>query len=528
MCRAGLLILMLAWLAPAPAAQLAEERAEAALELAGREVYRFRAMRSGYTPEQRRTSAAVLLRALLERQGEGRITRRPTDEGEMLLLDGREVFSVLATDVDAMAGETLESLAAETTARLQQAVSELREARSVQALLAGAGKSVLTVALGALVVWLLLRYHRRLSGRLARVGARRFGHGVEGGGSLLWQQNVMSLAHALVALVAWSLVAFTGFLTFERLLLYFPYSRPIGEQLQGELVEQLRDLALAVVQSLPGLAVAAFIWLIARFGVGMVKRYFQAAGRGLVHSHLAEAMTPLVAERLVVALVWLGALVVAFPYIPGSSTGAFQGVTVFAGLMVSLGSTSLVGQMASGIVLAYSRAFRIGDFVRFGEHEGSVVGFTLLATKLRTTRNEEVNVPNSLFTAGTTVNYTRFAEEHGAFVGTKLSLGYDIPWRTVHELLLGAARRTEGVRPEPAPHVLQTALSDFYIEYELRAAVVEPARRQATLSRLHANVLDDFEAANVQILSPHHAHLHGAVAMQGALQDVDSGAPPRS
>jgi small-conductance mechanosensitive channel len=179
--------------------------------------------------------------------------------------------------------------------------------------------------------------------------------------------------------------------------------------------------------------------------------------------------------------------------------------------MVSLGSTSVVGQMASGIVLAYSRAFRVGDFVRFGEHEGTVVAFNLLATKLRTNKNEEISVPNALFTSGTTVNYTRFSRDEGTFLATKLTLGYDIPWRTVHELLLGAARRTEGLRTDPPAYVLQTALSDFYIEYELRAAVVDPARRPRALAALLQNVLDDFDAARVPILSPHHSHLHGAV-----------------
>ncbi|HEX6882152.1 MAG TPA: mechanosensitive ion channel family protein [Planctomycetota bacterium] len=512
MARPALVVLLLAWLGSVLAAQ-APDRAETELELAGREVFRFRAERSGYSPEQRRTAANALLRELLEAGVGGSVTRSPFAEGEMLLLGGHEVFAVLTADVDSLAGETLETLAAETAARLEQAVAELHEAGSLEALLWAVGKSILTLAVGALLVWGLVRNHRRLSARVARFGAQKLARGT-GGSRYLWQQNLVSGAHGCVALFTWGLVALVAFLTFERLLLYFPYSRPVGEELEGQLLEELRDLALALVESLPGLAVATVVWLLARFAVGMVRRYFQAAGRGLVHSHLAEAMTPLVAERLVAALVWLGALVVAFPYIPGSSTGAFQGVTVFAGLMVSLGSTSLIGQMASGIVLAYSRAFRVGDYVRFGEHEGTVVGFSLLATKLRTPRNDEVSVPNSLFTAGTTVNYSRFSEE-GAFLATKLSLGYDIPWRTVHELLLGAARRTEGLRAEPAPYVLQTSLSDFYIEYELRAAVLEPARRPTVLSELHANVLDDFDAAGVAILSPHHTHLHGSVSAPG-------------
>jgi small-conductance mechanosensitive channel len=382
-------------------------------------------------------------------------------------------------------------------------------------MLVASARALGLLALGGILAWVLLRNLRRLQERLGELGRAR-GKRLAGGARALWEQNSVPLARGFATLLVWAVVAVVAVAAIERSLLVFPYTRPVGERLAGELVGELRELLLALVDSLPGLVVVVLIFSLARFGVGVVKRYFQAAAAGQVQSHLADAITPLVAERLVTALLWLGALVVAFPYIPGSGTGAFQGVTVFAGLMVSLGSTSVVGQMASGIVLAYSRAFRVGDFVRFGEHEGTVVAFNLLATKLRTTKNEEVSVPNALFTSATTVNYSRFAREEGTFLATKLTLGYDIPWRKVHELLLGAARRTEGLRSEPAPYVLQTSLSDFYIEYELRAAVVEPAGRARVLGLLLAHVLDDFDAAGVQILSPHHSHLHGSVVASAA------------
>ena len=373
------------------------------------------------------------------------------------------------------------------------------------------GKSALTLLVAAFLVFGLLRGNRRLSARIARLGALRSEKLLSTDLRTIGYQNVVPLARGLTAVVTWTLVALVVFVALQRLLLYFPYSRPMGEELEAELLNEVRDLALALVHSIPGLAAVVFIWLCARSALGVVRRYFQAAGRGLVRSHLAEAVTAPVAERVVGGFVWLAALVVAFPYIPGSSSGAFQGVTVLAGLMVSLGSTSLVGQMASGLVLAYSRAFRVGDVVRFGTHEGTVVSFGLLATKIRTWLNEEVNVPNSAFTSATTVNFSRFNGEAGTFLSTKLTLGYDIPWRRVHELLLGAARRTEGVRTEPPPYVLQMALSDFYIEYELRAVAAEPLERPWVLSLLHANVLDDFDAAGLKILSPHHSYLHGEI-----------------
>jgi len=508
---ARLWLVLLALLCFAAGVRAQETFEPVPLQLAGRTVFVFRAPRSAYSPEQRRTAAAALLEHVLEGDGELRVGHEATAEGARVLVDGREVFSVLAADVDELAGETLATLAQATADELATALGEVREAGNLPRMLLASARALGFLAVGGILAWVLLRNLRRLQERLGELGRAR-GKRLAGGLRALWEQNSVPLARGLATLAVWAIVAVIAVAAIERSLLEFPYTRPVGERLAGELVGELRELLLELVEALPGLVVVVLIFSLARFGAGVVKRYFQAAASGEVQSHLADAVTPLVAERLVTALLWLGALVVAFPYIPGSGTGAFQGVTVFAGLMVSLGSTSVVGQMASGIVLAYSRAFRVGDFVRFGEHEGTVVAFNLLATKLCTTKNEEISVPNALFTSGTTVNYTRFAREEGTFLATKLTLGYDIPWRKVHELLLGAARRTEGLRTEPSPYVLQTALSDFYIEYELRAAVVEPAGRARVLALLLANVLDDFDAAGVAILSPHHSHLHGAVA----------------
>lgn len=508
MARPWLVLLVLLGLATRATAQDSFEPVP--LQLAGRTVYVFRAPRSAYSPEQRRTAAAALLAAALEGDGALRVSEERSAEGARILVDGREVFSVLAADVDTLAGETLETLTAATVAHLETALGEVREAGNLPRMLVASARALGLLALGGILAWVLLRNLRRLQERLGELGRAR-GKRLAGGLRALWDQNSVPLARGLATLAVWAVVAVIAVAAIERSLLEFPYTRPVGERLAGELVAELRELLLELVESLPGLVVVVLIFSLARFGAGVVKRYFQAAASGEVQSHLADAVTPLVAERLVTALLWLGALVVAFPYIPGSGTGAFQGVTVFAGLMVSLGSTSVVGQMASGLVLAYSRAFRVGDFVRFGEHEGTVVAFNLLSTKLCTTKNEEISVPNALFTSGTTVNYSRFSREEGTFLSTKLTLGYDIPWRTVHQLLLGAARRTEGLRTDPSPYVLQTALSDFYIEYELRAAVVVPAGRTRVLGVLLSNVLDDFDAAGVQILSPHHSHLHGAV-----------------
>lgn len=181
----------------------------------------------------------------------------------------------------------------------------------------------------------------------------------------------------------------------------------------------------------------------------------------------------------------------------------FKGVSVFLGVVLSLGSTGLVNQAMSGLVLMYARAFRPGDYVRIGEVEGVITNLALLSTKVRTTKNEEVTIPNAALVAGSTKNYSRLAGEHGVVAYTSVTIGYDAPWRQVHALLALAASRTGGIRKAPAPFVLQIALVDFYVEYQLNAWLEQAADRIPVLSALHANILDAFNEYGVQIMSPH-------------------------
>jgi hypothetical protein len=170
-------------------------------------------------------------------------------------------------------------------------------------------------------------------------------------------------------------------------------------------------------------------------------------------------------------------VVAAYPYIPGSNTDAFKGVSIFVGLLVSLGSTSVVGQAASGLILMYSRALKGGDYVRVGETEGTVVSLGMLSTKIRTPKNEEISIPSGVMIGTVIKNYTRLVKEEGVIVYTSVTIGYDTPWRQVHAMLIQAADRTEGLRKDAKPFVFQTALSDFYVEYQLNAYIKKPGDR---------------------------------------------------
>jgi small-conductance mechanosensitive channel len=216
-----------------------------------------------------------------------------------------------------------------------------------------------------------------------------------------------------------------------------------------------------------------------------------------------EQETARTTQTLLIVAVWLFALVVAYPYIPGSDTAAFKGLIILIGLMITLGSTGLINQIISGLFVAYSKSVKSGDYVRIGDVEGEVINVGSLATKLRTPRHEEITLPHSVLLGTATTNYSRLAGDQGMVVTASVTIGYDVPWRQVHELLLLGASRTPGIRKEPAPRVLQRELSDFYVQYHLLAHLEDGQNRAAVLSDLHAQIQDAFNEYGAQIMSPH-------------------------
>ena len=209
-------------------------------------------------------------------------------------------------------------------------------------------------------------------------------------------------------------------------------------------------------------------------------------------------------RRLVSALLWLFALVLSYPYLPGSDSDAFKGMSVFIGLLISLGSSGIVNQAMSGLTITYSRAVRIGDYVKIGDVEGTVTHLGSLSTKIETDQYEDVTIPNAVVVSTLITNYSRIAHGEGVLVPVAVTIGYDVPWRQVHALLLRAAERTKGVQRNPAPVLRQTDLRDFYVEYTLLVCLEQPSLRATTLGALRANIQDVFNEFGVQIMSPNY------------------------
>ena len=283
----------------------------------------------------------------------------------------------------------------------------------------------------------------------------------------------------------------------------FFLTEPYAERLGMYFVDLLTTLTLGIVDAAPGLfTVIVIFWLTRVLSTG-ISRFFLGVEKGTIGVTWLEPDSARASRRIVIAGIWIFALTIAYPYIPGSGSDAFKGISVFAGLMLSLGSTGFINHVMSGLVIAYSGSMRVGDYVSVQNIEGTVQELGLMSTKISTPKKELVNIPNGVAISAHVTNYSRLAGKNGAIVSTTITIGYDAPWRQVHALLVQAAEKTTGILPSPAPVVLQRALSDFYVEYELRVCIDQPVQRLIVLSALHAAIQDVFNEAGVQIMSPY-------------------------
>jgi small-conductance mechanosensitive channel len=272
------------------------------------------------------------------------------------------------------------------------------------------------------------------------------------------------------------------------------------------LLAVLQQFGLSIAGAMPGLLIAALIFTIARLATRAVTAFLHRVERGEFHLGWLDGDTAGPSRRIGNFIVWLFALAIAYPFLPGSNSEAFKGVSVLAGLMLSLGATGVVGQITSGLSLTYSRTLRPGEYVRIGDTEGTVSSVGLFATKIHTGMGEEVSLPNAVVFSHPVRNFSRLVQDGQFMLHATVTIGYATPWRQVQAMLMEAACRTTGVAQDPPPFVVQTALSDFYVEYRLCAQSNRsaPRRRAEVMDRLHAHIQDVFNENSVQIMSPHY------------------------
>lgn len=481
--------------------------AEAApLVIGHRTIHVFRAPAGMFTAAERAESATRRIEQAFERHGEGWTSIRPTEHGLQVELDGQPLFLVLPGDAVTASGETPAGLANQASRALQKAWSESRERRNPKARL----DAFLRLAVASVVLALGLTAAVRLAGWLrARVVSRL----------RRWMKNraaspvnrrmavvVPALLDRLLFLSTWllGLALVFAFLTYG--LARFPETRPAGEKLAHTFTQLAGDALNASTAALPGMFIAALIFLAAWVATRLSSEFFASVQTRPADQPGLNAHTAPATRRIVNAALWLFALAMAYPYLPGSHTEAFRGLSVMLGLMVSIGAAGVVSQIASGILIVYTYALKQGEYVRIQEHEGTVTEVSLFVTRLRTGLGEEIAIPNALVLGNVTRNFSRATDGGSYVLDTTVTIGYDTPWRQIHAMLTEAAHTIPEIMKAPEPYVVQTALSDFYVAYKLvvHVAADVPAARARVASDLHAAIQDAFNRHGVQIMSPHY------------------------
>jgi small-conductance mechanosensitive channel len=474
------------------------------LVLFSRPIFGFRGSLMGVSARDRANRAYTRIHDQLELPGLHAVNVRADAQGMLIQIDGATSFVVIAGDLDPAREETLDQAAQRAAAALTIAIRESAESRSLETLTRALASAMAGTVLFIGLIWLASQARRVLVRQLLGVADRHRGKLQFGGMALLQQDRLANGVRLLLTLVYRVLVLLMTVEWVSFALRSFPFTRAWGESLNSFLLSLVMPLVTASMAAVPELLTAMLIFYLAFLITQGLERFFSNVQSGTVLWHWLDADMVVPTQRIAKVVVWLFALAMAYPYLPGSDTEAFKGLSVLVGLMLSMGASSLVGQAASGLILTYGRVFRKGEFVRIANEEGTVTEMGIFTTRIRTGLGEELTISNASILGATTRNYSRTVPGAALVLDTTVTIGYETPWRQVHAMLIEAARRTEGVLTNTEPQVFQTALNDWYPVYRLlcHATPTQTRSRSMMLSVLHGNIQDVFNEWGVQIMSP--------------------------
>jgi small-conductance mechanosensitive channel len=426
-------------------------------------------------------------------------TTNPTDLTVDVMVGDRILASVFEGD-SKLTGLSKEVLGQQWKDAFTEAIGRYRQEHSREKILQRVALTVLTIALTMGVLWLLIPATRWASNYLTTRTLEKVQTSKRQSLSLIDTQRLNELIRLGFRTLRLVLSLFTLYLAFHFLFLIFPQTRGLGNSmLQGSL-RPVQDFGRAAWRSAPALTFILIIAIVCRYLLHLVRFAFARIGEGKVTIEgFRAAWAPTTQRLMSIAVVMLAALI-AYPYIPGSQSQAFKGFSLFVGVLVSLGSTGIVSNMFTGIMLTYMDSFQIGDFIQIGETQGYVESTSLFVTRLRTRQQRVVTIPNSMVLNSQITNYSAAGETTSLSVTA--GIGYDTPWRQVEAMLLQAARKTGGVREAPTPFVLEGSLNSFDITYELTVFLASGFLVSAVGAELNRKILDEFNLYGVQIMTP--------------------------
>lgn len=395
-------------------------------------------------------------------------------------------------------------LANELCTKIQDSILEANIEHSLLKRLQRIGLLLLIIALLWLSIWLigkgntlLLSYIKKNRGKfLKKLSYKDY--------TFLTPEKEMQVSLFLLKVFRWFLYALLIDIALPIIFSISPYTRNWSHAILQLIWSPFKSILFAVWEYLPNLFTILVIYFVMKYFIRLIKYIFseiETEKLKIPGFYNDWAMPTFSIIRL---LLYAFMLILIFPYLPGSDSNIFKGVTIFIGVLFSLGSSSAVGNMIAGLMITYMRPFKIGDRIKIDNVKGDVIEKTILVTRLRTPKNEIITIPNSSVLSGNTTNYTSEANEKGLIIHTTVTIGYDVPWKNTHQALIDAALITEKVLKEPKPYVLQTSLDDFYVSYQINGYTKEASRQARIYSDLHQNIQNVFNERGIEILSPHY------------------------
>lgn len=471
----------------------------------GDTLFYFYAKRGGHTPQQRAENVAAdiaELGKLLNLQPDS-VYVESSDIVTDVMYKGKVLVSF--TDMDGLWENcTRDQLAADKRLVIMEKLHQMKESHGLLQL----GKRIVYFILVLVGQYLLFRVtnwlFRKLKLRIVRLRNTRLKPFSIQDYELLDTLKQVKLLVFLASLVRYVIMFLQLLLTVPLLFSIFPQTKDLAYQLFSYIWNPVKSIFIGVVDYIPNLFTIFIIYMAVKYLVRLF-RYLAdevQSERLKLRGFYPDWAIP--TYHIIRFLLYAFMLAMIYPYLPGSNSGVFQGISVFVGLIVSLGSSTVIGNIIAGLVITYMRPFKTGDRIKLNDTTGNVVEKTPLVTRIRTPKNEMVTIPNSFVMSSHTVNFSQSAREYGLIIHSEVSIGYDVPWRTVNKLLVEAALNTPGVVDDPRPFVLSTSLSDWYPVYQVNAYIKDADRLAEIYSDLHQNIQDRFNEAGVEIMSPHY------------------------
>ena len=476
----------------------------APLVVDGDTLLRLYAHRGGVTPESRVGTAREMITDLGRR-----LTLRADTlyvfEGDFssdIMAEGEVILSI--TDIDGLwAGMPREELAANYMQLIQAKVNEIHKEYGLQRKLWGLILASVIIIVQILLIIFTNRFFLRRKEHVMRRVMRRLKPIVLGDYEFLNVHRQGIIIMTLYKILRYLLILLQLFVSIPLLFSIFPETERVTITVLGYMWNPFKEILLSIVNYIPKLCQIVVIWLCFHYLMRLI-RYFAGeieSERLKINGFYPDWAKPtyyilrVLLCSLMVVMIW--------PLLPNSDSEVFQGVSVFIGVVVSLGSTSIIGNLMAGLVMTYMRPFHIGDYIKVGDTVGEVIEKTVFVTRIRTRKNEVVTIQNSSLMGSQTSNFSMAAKNFGIIVHTKVTIGYDAPWQQIKEIMESAALATPGIKHKPHPFMMITALNDFYVEYEINAYTDDAVKLPAVYSALHANLLKRFFEEGVEIMSPH-------------------------